>query len=104
MIRFQRISPKLSPASSAETPSRYPHPGLDGWYAQQFDELVERFGLEVLAIDPRHAIAAAELPQHHNDPFDRMLVAQARLGEMALVTEDHSLSRYEVTIFSRGTQ
>lgn len=45
-----------------------------------------------------HALAVAELPSHHSDPFDRLLVAQARVEELALVTHDRFLDRYDVTV------
>lgn len=45
-----------------------------------------------------HAVAAGELPSHHEDPFDRMLVAQARLDGMTLVTDDAEIALYEVEL------
>lgn len=39
-------------------------------------------------IEVEHAVFSAELPKHHNDPFDRLLVAQAQLEDMTLVTSD----------------
>jgi PIN domain nuclease of toxin-antitoxin system len=51
-----------------------------------------------LAITAGHAVAAGELPQHHSNPFDRMLIAQARLETMTVVTVDDTFSRYEVDI------
>lgn len=50
----------------------------------------------VLPIGVDHAIAAGELPLHHKDPFDRMLVAQAQLESLTLLTHDVEISRYEV--------
>lgn len=51
-----------------------------------------------LSIDVAHAVAAAELPPHHRDPFDRMLVAQAQLEELTLVARDDVIDAYAVTI------
>ncbi len=51
-----------------------------------------------LSIDVEHAVVAGELPLHHRDPFDRMLVAQAQLEGCALVTADAQLGRYEVEL------
>src|SRR4051794_35976621 len=45
----------------------------------------------VLDMPARHGIAAARLPPHHRDPFDRMLMAQATLEELTLVTADRQL-------------
>ncbi len=56
-----------------------------------------------LAIEAEHAIAAAELPRHHNDPFDRMLVAQAQLEELTLVACDPQLDKYGVAILDAST-
>jgi PIN domain nuclease of toxin-antitoxin system len=61
-------------------------------------ELVDRSGFERLAITFEHARAAGQLEQHHGDPFDRMLVAQAQLEAMVLVTADGTLERYGVSL------
>ena len=45
-----------------------------------------------------HAREAGELPRHHADPFDRMLVAQARLEGLTLVTADPNIARYDVAV------
>ena len=49
-----------------------------------------------LAITPAHALAVAALPLHHRDPFDRVLVAQARTEGMTLITADASFEHYDV--------
>lgn len=51
-----------------------------------------------LAITSDHAIAAGRLPLIHRDPFDRMLVAQARSEGLALVTRDKALGSYQVPL------
>ncbi|NJD09958.1 MAG: type II toxin-antitoxin system VapC family toxin [Gemmatimonadetes bacterium] len=51
-----------------------------------------RFG--ELPIRARHAAGAAGLPRHHDDPFDRMLVAQSRLEGLVCVTRDRIFERY----------
>jgi len=55
-----------------------------------------REGLRSLPIKLDHAADAAALPDHHRDPFDRMLVAQARRESMTLLTADRSIRRYDV--------
>ena len=55
-------------------------------------------GFEKLPIGIPHAEAAARLPPHHADPFDRMLVAQAQIEGLTLVTHDRRLRRYEVDL------
>ncbi len=49
-----------------------------------------------LPITFAHAIRAGGLPQHHRDPFDRMLVAQAQVEGLVLVSADRQLERYDV--------
>lgn len=56
-----------------------------------------------LSIDIAHTVASAGLPPHHRDPFDRMLVAQAQLEELTLVTADSQIRRYEVQMLDAST-
>jgi PIN domain nuclease of toxin-antitoxin system len=51
-----------------------------------------------LPIRARHAAAAGALPRHHDDPFDRMLVAQAQIEDLILVTHDEAMRAYDVMI------
>ena len=53
-------------------------------------------GFTDLAVEVEHAILSAELPGHHRDPFDRMLVAQASIEELMLVTSDPEIAKYDV--------
>lgn len=53
---------------------------------------------ELLPIALRHTRAVASLPHHHGDPFDRMLVAQAQVDGMTLVTSDREIERYQVAL------
>jgi PIN domain nuclease of toxin-antitoxin system len=64
-------------------------------------ELVRDSEFRELPITSAHAIAAARLPAIHRDPFDRMLVAQARAEELTLVTVDETIQQYEVPVISR---
>ncbi len=90
----------LSAASSWEIAIKYglgklPLPMPPGMY------VVDRLrggGVTPLAISHSHALAVAELPAHHHDPFDRLLVAQARLDGLTLLTADRVLGRYDVRI------
>ena len=61
-------------------------------------DIVHRLGHRVLDIDERHAWHVRNLPSHHGDPFDRLLVAQAQIEDLALVTHDRTLERYDVRI------
>jgi len=55
-------------------------------------------GYRVLSIEPEHALAVEELPSHHQDPFDRLLIAQALVEPMRLITHDAAVARYNDTI------
>ena len=61
-----------------------------------FRTLLERSGIEQLPIRYEHAVAVAELPRHHGDPFDRLLVVQAQLENMALVSQDDQMDAYDI--------
>ena len=51
---------------------------------------------EPLTIDLPHLVELSQLPMLHNDPFDRMLIAQARAENLLLITKDGEISRYPV--------
>lgn len=51
-----------------------------------------------LAISFDHAAAVAKLPYHHADPFDRMLVAQAQVEQLTLISADPILKKYSVPV------
>lgn len=55
-------------------------------------------GFEELPVAAAHAERAPDLPPHHRDPFDRMLVAQAQLESLVLVTADQALRPYDVEL------
>ena len=51
-----------------------------------------------LPIEPRHCQAVLELSHHHRDPFDRLLIAQARVEGLTLLSADPNLGRYGVPV------
>lgn len=53
-----------------------------------------------LPITVDHALLAGSLPAHHRDPFDRMLVAQAMIEDLVLVTHDEELRPYDVSLLA----
>jgi len=55
-------------------------------------------GFRELPITSQHALAAGRLPLIHRDPFDRMLVAQARCEDLTLVTRDPEIGKYDVAL------
>ena len=58
---------------------------------------VARLNLAVLPIEVRHAAVLVTLPYHHRDPFDRMLIAQASVEAMPIVSSDPLFDHYPVT-------
>jgi PIN domain nuclease of toxin-antitoxin system len=61
-------------------------------------DTVRELGANLLDINATHALTAATLPPHHRDPFDRMIIAQARIEKMTIVTADRVFERYTATI------
>ena len=59
---------------------------------------MEEEGFRALAISLYHGEIAGGLPLHHKDPFDRMLIAQAKVLAMQLVTNDSQMCKYDVQI------
>lgn len=60
-------------------------------------EVIEREGFTWLPVSAAHAWAASELPLHHRDPFDRLLVVQAQIEDVAIVTADPHFDAYDVS-------
>ncbi|NJL01389.1 MAG: type II toxin-antitoxin system VapC family toxin [Spirulinaceae cyanobacterium SM2_1_0] len=67
---------------------------IDNYISTRMTQL----GARSLDITASHALRVASLPLHHRDPFDRMLIAQAQLEEMTLVSADSTFKRYEVSL------
>ncbi|MCW5206806.1 type II toxin-antitoxin system VapC family toxin [Desulfobulbus sp. F5] len=61
---------------------------------------VRENGLIILPIELAHIYALGQLPCHHSDPFDRLLIAQARIESMVLVTVDQKISMYDLETLS----
>lgn len=61
-----------------------------------FAAVLDQQPFERLSVTVTHAHQVRELPMHHRDPFDRMLIAQARCDGLTLLTHDEVVSRYEV--------
>ena len=59
-------------------------------------------GIRPLSITHAHALAVSELPLHHSDPFDRLLIAQARTESMIILTADRAFERYSVEVLWCG--
>ena len=65
---------------------------------QRYLSLLLDGGVEPLAISLEHARAVEELPPHHRDPFDRLLVAQAAAEHATIVTNDTRIGAYDVAV------
>lgn len=61
---------------------------------------IERNGFTPLAITVEHGAEAGMLPAHHNDPFDRILIAQALLEGTTIVTSDRRFAAYGVPVLA----
>jgi PIN domain nuclease of toxin-antitoxin system len=57
----------------------------------------------ILEITLRHVLRSAALPPHHNDPFDRLLVAQAQIEQLPVLTADRSFDPYEINVIPAAT-
>jgi len=62
--------------------------------AGDFAEHIERTGFRELPVSARHAARVAQLPMYHGDPFDRLLLAQAVVEPLRLITADAALAAY----------
>jgi PIN domain nuclease of toxin-antitoxin system len=61
-------------------------------------ERVRQLGFELLPIASDHAWRVRSLPHHHGDPFDRLLIAQAQLEQLPIVTADAAFDDYDVVV------
>lgn len=59
---------------------------------------VQELGFELLPIELEHVWAVGDLPPHHRDPFDRLLIAQARAERLAVLTADSAFGAYDVEV------
>lgn len=59
-------------------------------------------GLRPLQVSHQHALAVFSLPNHHRDPFDRLLIAQAKIENMVLISSDKLFEPYDVPLLWAG--
>jgi PIN domain nuclease of toxin-antitoxin system len=69
----------------------------DGWHRELVAEL-RQVGCVRLEVQPEHCRRLEDLPWHHKDPFDRMLIAQAEVEDLAILTADHRFKKYDVKV------
>jgi len=72
---------------------RVPHPTAN-WLSSS----MRQNEIQPLALTQEHALAAAELPRHHEDPFDRLLIGQAQIEDLKIMTADAQFERYKVSL------
>ena len=66
--------------------------------AKGFHRPLYEQGLSALPVFDTHALLVRDLPAHHRDPFDRLLVAQAQAEGMSILSKDEQLRRYDVNV------
>jgi len=66
-------------------------------------KLLSAKGIRALQITHLHALSAGELPRHHGDPFDRMLIAQAVVEDLVLMTTDREFQKYKLALLWCGS-
>lgn len=64
----------------------------------RIEEILKQCQFEVLQITLSHVLRTTQLPHHHRDPFDRMLVAQSLEEDLCLISRDPSLKPYGLTL------
>lgn len=65
---------------------------------QIFDDQCARNKVVLLDISPQHIFLLADLSSHHKDPFDRLLIAQAKTENMLLLSKDHIFQDYDINV------
>ena len=70
--------------------------------AQIVPAFMAKQGLLPLAVNHIHAVKVYDLPSHHSDPFDRMIIAQAIVEEMTILTSDRAFEKYPVELLWCG--
>ncbi|MER8366578.1 type II toxin-antitoxin system VapC family toxin [Mesorhizobium sp. M1348] len=61
-------------------------------------EILRSNGIPILSVNELHAARLEHLPFHHRDPFDRLLIAQAQIEGLTVVTADRHFSAYDVAL------
>ncbi len=69
---------------------------LPGTPATYLPQIIVRSGLSELPITSKHTYGVFDLPPHHRDPFDRLLIAQAQIESLTVVTTDRIFRQYNV--------
>lgn len=87
---------RVSPVSAVEISIKMAKGKLNA--PSDLVEQIARHGFTPLPVTIEHGVAMLQFSANHGDPFDRLLVAQARCEGLTLVTADHAMSAYDVPI------
>lgn len=60
--------------------------------------VIEKMNIKILEINIEHLINVAELPFHHKDPFDRLLISQSMIENISIISSDSSFQNYKVDV------
>jgi PIN domain nuclease of toxin-antitoxin system len=66
--------------------------------ATTVDTQIKENSIEILAVDLQHIYALSDLPLHHRDPFDRLLIAQSQVEKLTLASVDQAFGLYEIDL------
>ncbi|MDM8567813.1 type II toxin-antitoxin system VapC family toxin [Candidatus Halobeggiatoa sp. HSG11] len=61
-------------------------------------KVIETGGFQEITITMQHGLVAGNLPRHHEDPFDRMLIAQTKVNNLTIITHDKQFQHYDISI------
>jgi PIN domain nuclease of toxin-antitoxin system len=64
---------------------------------------IDALAMTTLPVYLSHALRVADLPQHHRDPFDRLLIAQSQIERLPLMTADATIAEYDIEIIWIGS-
>lgn len=65
---------------------------------ENLDEIAVASGLRILPIQPNHALRTIRLPYHHTDPYDRLLIAQAKIEGFTALTDNPVFRKYDIPV------
>ena len=88
----------LSLATTWEIALKVDRLGLTDRFEPLIHAAIRDLSLTVLGITLRHIIYSGSLPWHHRDPFDRILISQALLEDLPILTQDRKIAQYDVPI------
>ena len=88
----------LSMATAWELALKVDRLGLTSGFEPLIQSAIRELRLTILAVELKHIIYGGSLPWHHRDPFDRILIAQALLEGVPILTQDRKIAQYAVPI------